>query len=343
MNMNYYPPQPPSYPPYQGGYYRPPLMPLEDPHEPEIKKKRGELWTLCILLGGTVIAFFLLQIFFSFIALVAFPQMYDSGNDTLYYSLLIMIMVLSITIPFGLLSLYNKKPAGYSPWPTHKVKPSLFITVVIIGLAVTFLGNFVTNYISSFFSTIGINFTYPESPTPKEPYALFIYYVAYTIIPALCEEFAVRGVALGLLRRHGDGFAVWVSAITFAIMHGNMTQAPFALIMGLISAYLVIYTGSIWVSVSVHFLNNLLSCVFSMLTEWYGDIGNIVFIILFYGIIIVGVILLAVLVNKRHGFLKLKKKDYITKKSTRYYCYFCSPTVIISILIFIGLSSQLVQ
>lgn len=42
-----------------------------------------------------------------------------------------------------------------------------------------------------------------------------------------------RGYFLRLLRPYGTWFAVIVTAILFALMHGNILQIPFAFLVGL--------------------------------------------------------------------------------------------------------------
>ena len=73
------------------------------------------------------------------------------------------------------------------------------------------------------------------------------------------------------LRRYGDAFAVAASSVIFALMHGNLIQAPFALIAGVGLGYFVISTGSIWTGVVIHFLNNLFSVVISLVQSNTGQ------------------------------------------------------------------------
>lgn len=61
------------------------------------------------------------------------------------------------------------------------------------------------------------------------------------------------------MRRFGDSFALILSAILFAMFHGNLVQAPNAFLMGLVIGYFVLYSGSLWVGVIIHMVNNILS------------------------------------------------------------------------------------
>lgn len=50
-------------------------------------------------------------------------------------------------------------------------------------------------------------------------------------------------------------------------MHGNIAQTPFAFIVGLVCATVVIRTRCIWLACAVHFLNNLMSVLLDYATR----------------------------------------------------------------------------
>ena len=63
------------------------------------------------------------------------------------------------------------------------------------------------------------------------------------------EEFAMRGVVMQSLRKYGDWFAIIMSSLVLALVHGNMVQIPFAFIAGIAIGYAVTVTGSMWTGV----------------------------------------------------------------------------------------------
>ena len=87
------------------------------------------------------------------------------------------------------------------------------------------------------------------------------------LLPTLLEEMVFRGYVLQALRPYGDGTARLVSSLLFALMHGNIAQTPFAFIVGLVCATVVIRTGCIWLACAVHFLNNLMSVLLDYATR----------------------------------------------------------------------------
>ncbi|MBR5766543.1 MAG: CPBP family intramembrane metalloprotease, partial [Lachnospiraceae bacterium] len=76
-------------------------------------------------------------------------------------------------------------------------------------------------------------------------------------IGPFCEEFTFRGLIFGGLKRSGYVFAAAViSAIFFGLMHLNLNQMCYALVMGVMFSMLVEASGSIWASIIAHAVIN---------------------------------------------------------------------------------------
>lgn len=111
------------------------------------------------------------------------------------------------------------------------------------------------------------------------------------VLPALIEEFAMRGVVMQSLRKYGDWFAIIMSSLVFALLHGNMVQIPFAFIAGIAIGYAVTVTGSMWTGVLIHFLNNLASIIMQIGIDNCSETVSavitmsVVFVIMISGII----------------------------------------------------------
>ena len=134
------------------------------------------------------------------------------------------------------------------------------------------IGNYATNFLSTFVeSTTGITFEYPDSRTPTTPLGIAMYLIQLAVVPALVEEYALRGVVMMPARKFGNWFAILVSSALFGMMHGNLVQAPFAFIVGIGIGYFVIVTGSMWTGVMIHFCNNMFSGVISILYEFLPE------------------------------------------------------------------------
>jgi hypothetical protein len=85
--------------------------------------------------------------------------------------------------------------------------------------------------------------------------------VFVAVIPAILEEYAVRGVLFHGYRKAGILKGAIVSGLLFGLMHLNFNQFCYAAVLGIIFALLVEATGSIFSSMIAHFIINLNSVI----------------------------------------------------------------------------------
>ena len=60
----------------------------------------------------------------------------------------------------------------------------------------------------------------------------------------------------GLLTKMKPAWAIVLSALFFALIHFNPWQALNAFIIGLVMGYVYFKTGSLWLTMLIHFVNN---------------------------------------------------------------------------------------
>lgn len=87
---------------------------------------------------------------------------------------------------------------------------------------------------------------------------LIINTLILAVAPAVCEELLFRGLMIGSLRKHGREFCVFVSAVTFMLMHGSPDQTVHQFILGVILGYIFYFTGNLWLTIIIHFFNNFI-------------------------------------------------------------------------------------
>lgn len=78
------------------------------------------------------------------------------------------------------------------------------------------------------------------------------------ILPALGEELLFRGVVQKLFIRLTKNLhsGIWISAVLFSALHGQFYGFLPRMLLGALLGYLFVWTGSLWVPVSAHFINN---------------------------------------------------------------------------------------
>ena len=189
---------------------------------------------------------------------------YGLSSDAM--SLLNMgIYLLTLAPPVVVTALICKQ--RIHPFGQHRrVEPLSFVYLVGMGLAVCILANFVANFFAGVLSQFGVGWPDATGDVESTGSSLLIHLFATAIIPGILEEMVFRGYILQALRPYGDGFAVAVSALLFGLLHGNVLQSPFALIVGLVCGYVVVQTGNIWTSITLHTLNNAMAVVLTFFT-----------------------------------------------------------------------------
>ncbi len=104
---------------------------------------------------------------------------------------------------------------------------------------------------------------------------LFINILVIAIIPAVGEELTFRGLIQKLLQRwfKHPHWAIIVTAFLFSAMHVQFLSFLPRFFLGLVLGYLFYWSGSIWLSILMHFINNAMAVVFY---HYYygGQVGN---------------------------------------------------------------------
>lgn len=77
------------------------------------------------------------------------------------------------------------------------------------------------------------------------------------IIPAVCEEIYFRGFfQTSLTACWGAGWAILITSVVFAAMHGNIHYFHLYVLLGLIFGWAYSITGTLWASIACHIFNN---------------------------------------------------------------------------------------
>ena len=103
-------------------------------------------------------------------------------------------------------------------------------------------------------------------------------FITVSLFAPLFEEWLCRGVVLrGLLTKMRPAGAIAISAAFFAILHMNPWQALPAFLLGVVFGYVYYRTGSLKMTMLMHFVNNTMALILSRIpslqeAETFADI-----------------------------------------------------------------------
>ncbi len=252
----------------------------------------------------------------------------------LVYNVLYCLMLL---LPTLLLSLAFRQRLRLSAGG-ERIGGSAFCLVVAGGMALCVLANYLVNIAMSFLLALGIQPTTGGTPEvyPGIGY-LVINLVSTALLPALVEELVFRGYLMGALRPFGDRQAIVMSALLFGLLHGNMTQVPFAFMLGLVFGYLTAKTNNLLIPIVIHFLNNAMAVLLEQASLYFSaESLGLLQMMVFAAIAAAGGIALLILAGNGHPLTRpmaglAAPLDPGQRKSI----LLSSPTIVIAIILMV--------
>ncbi len=316
--------------------YYPPYYPYQEPNMYNVTReaKRDLRRTSNRLCWTLLIALFLMSSFLAFGRLYLSQVGYtaDNTNSDFYgYTPILFYLVNGVGYLIGLAApvlLYFgiRKIDLDDALPFGKVGFVKAMACVFFGSAVCMLANIPANIVVNIEKAFGFSGNMPNMPLADDPWVLVLYFVTIAIIPPIVEELMFRGMILHGLRKFGDGFAIVGSALLFGLYHGNFVQMVFAFIAGLVMALLVVRTGSLWISIAIHFTNNAISYALEMTQRYAGDdVANQVNYVVIGVLVVLGAISLIYLLNKEKHFFRFPAQNPMFRLSTRLGALFFNP------------------
>ena len=236
------------------------------------KKKIRDLRFIGSTAGICVILYVVLQNAMSMVIVFEPIRTLYFGNEIFRSLITIILSILGLLVPFVLGAVALRRRKLLTDLRLEKPEgKALTLTVIPFGFLICLVGNYLTSWFLILTKDAGVELTSPETATPDSLFGRIIYAISVAVVPPLVEEFALRGVIMQPLRKYGDWFAILATSAVFAILHGNLVQAPFAFIAGIGIGYAVCITNSIWTGIIIHFCNNFYSVAVDFLINDIAD------------------------------------------------------------------------
>ncbi len=179
-----------------------------------------------------------------------------SARDLFVGTIVTQLMILSVPLLLTWYMKSDKKTLLSLRKPDMQMLPGAIL--LYIGSYVLMLA--LSSVLVKIFpeSTQSLQLSYDEIMS----HSFLLVTIVVAAMPAIGEELLFRGLVFGSLRhRYKTGWAIFVSAFIFAAFHGSFVKLIPTALLGACFAYVVYRGGSIFVSMTLHFLNNFISVV----------------------------------------------------------------------------------
>ena len=155
---------------------------------------------------------------------------------------------------------------GLPAFGFRRARPRHLVVAAVLGLVAYVLGATISVAYMLLSGDVQNVQTSYQAAAAAGWWSLALAAVAGAIITPLGEEGFFRGVVANvLLARYGAWVGVVVSAAIFALAHGINPVLPAAFVVGVFTALLFRWSGSIWPGVVLHGVNNATALVVPLL------------------------------------------------------------------------------
>ena len=189
----------------------------------------------------------------------------DEINRILPNAVLLSVIVSGLI--FGLIYWlrYRKSHKEQPRMRALTITPKTMVLSVVIGFAMVFVSNLILALFNPLTMLVGMDFYMEQLNLISQLISgtsLPLAIVSVGIVGPIVEEVIFRGLIFYYFqKRYSVKTAIIVQAILFGVIHLNLAQASYAIIVGLFLGYAYVYTQSIWVPIIIHVVNNIVAMV----------------------------------------------------------------------------------
>jgi membrane protease YdiL (CAAX protease family) len=172
-------------------------------------------------------------------------------NPKIWGLLLVVFMIIAIIPLINIMAFYNEKMVlpsfleGIEQWMAKTEESAKQLTTAFLSV-----------------NTIG---------------AMFINLLIMAIIPAIGEELFFRGVMQDIFIRWSKNIhlGIFITAFFFSAFHLQFYGFLPRFVLGLIFGYLLVWSGSMWITITAHFINNAMAVLYYYFSQQYSFSNNI--------------------------------------------------------------------
>ena len=176
-------------------------------------------------------------------------------------------------LPFMLLpvGLYMLRQPGLVPAMRLNALPVLpTLSAALLGLLSVYVASMLSAVWGTALDALGLR-GLSGAPVPQSEAELVTSILTLAAMPAICEELLFRGFVLSAWESRGTWFAMGVTAVLFALLHGNLYGIPAYLLVGAVAGYLAFALDSLYAAMIYHTIYNASCLVLPYLASGQGE------------------------------------------------------------------------
>ncbi|MDR2684594.1 MAG: CPBP family intramembrane metalloprotease [Prevotellaceae bacterium] len=106
---------------------------------------------------------------------------------------------------------------------------------------------------------------------------LLVNLVVIALLAAVCEELFFRGFMQRIFEKIFKNYhaAIWLTAFIFSAIHFQFYGFFARMLLGAAFGYIAVFTGSLWLPILAHFINNAVGVLSYYFSQRYAQISNI--------------------------------------------------------------------
>ena len=274
--------------------------------------KKNRLYYSASLAGLATILYYTLAIFLrAIISAILHINLPGAGlsnpagvSEVLIATLNAVCKIINLAIPIYVVLKFS--PSHGLPFSLKKINRKYYLYFLPLVLFAATITSAFSGVLKSSLEKIGA--TSPEAMNlPDSHFAILITFISICVIPAIGEEILFRGAIQGILRSGGQWFSIITSSLLFTLLHSDLSQFPSIFLLSVFLGYAAAYTGSIRISIAMHFANNSLSFLLLLCREYMDATSVLGFSVLLFTVYIsCGITALAYIYKNKYN-LKLHR------------------------------------
>lgn len=234
--------------------------------------------------------------------------------------------ILAILVGCGILLIW-KKPRYFKDPLFRRNKPmtfAAFMQALCVFMGAQMVFSLMQMPVEWMLNLFGLSATaaLEMATVSTDTFSMFLY---AGFLGPIAEELLFRGLLLRSVEAYGKRFAILSTAILFGMFHGNILQSPFAMLVGLVLAYVTVEYSIVW-AIVLHIFNNfVVADLFSRLLKILpAAIAPLVELGVLGGFTVAAVIILVVKRKEVGAFFKENDHSWVGNRAM-----LTSPTVLI--------------